>query len=249
MTSVSAERLAKIFVEIADTLVDDFDLIGFLQMITDRAAQLVEPAAVGLLLADAHGQLQFMAASDETARLLELFELQNQEGPCLDAFRTAQPVANANLIRAGARWPLFSTEAAVCGFASVHAFPLRLRAQVIGAMNVFCTDGGGLDESESQILQALADLAAIALLQERAISRGEVLAEQLQGALQSRIVIEQAKGVLAQAYNVDVDVAFKLIRSYARSTNRRLSEVAQAVVVDLASMPGLTISAEQRREE
>src|SRR4051794_23311018 len=125
MTSVSAERLAKIFVEIADTLVDDYDLISFLQMVTDRAALLVDAAAVGLLLADAHGELQFMAASDETARLLELFQLQNQEGPCLDAFRTAQPVANADLVRGGGNWPRFSAEAAVCGFTSVHAFPLR----------------------------------------------------------------------------------------------------------------------------
>jgi len=239
MTTVSAERLAKIFVEVADTLVDEFDLIDFLQMIADRAAMLVEESAVGLLLADAKGRLQFMAASDETARLLELFQLQHHDGPCLDSFRTGQPVINADLRGTDSRWPRFAARAAASGFTSVHAFPLRLRAQVIGAMNVFDSTAGGIDESDVQILQALADVAAIALLQERAISRGEILTEQLQGALNSRIIIEQAKGAISQVHNIPVDDAFALIRSYARRTNRRLVEVAETIVTDLASLPDL----------
>jgi transcriptional regulator with GAF, ATPase, and Fis domain len=239
MSTVSAERLAKVFVEVADTLVDEFDLIEFLQMLTDRVAGLVEDSTVGLLLADHNGYLQFMAASDENTKLLELFQLQNQEGPCLDAFRTAEPVINTDLGGAGLRWPRFAPHAVAAGYRSVHAFPLRLRSEVIGAMGMFGTDVGDFDDTDAQIVQALTDVAAIGLLQQRAISRGEILTEQLQGALNSRIIIEQAKGAIAQAHNVDVDVAFALIRAYARRSNRRLSDVARLVVSDLHSLPEL----------
>jgi GAF domain-containing protein len=241
MTTVSAERLAKIFVEVADSLIDEFDLLEFLHMLTDRVAHLVDASAVGLLLANQRGQLEFMAASDENARLLELFQVQNREGPCLEAFRTAQPVINANLRDASARWSRFAPRATAAGFRSVHAFPLRLRGEVIGALNVFGSDVGGVfDDADVPIVQALADVAAIALLQERAIRRGEILTEQLQGALNTRIVIEQAKGAIAQARGVSVDEAFAIIRSYARRSNRRLSEVAHAIVTDLSSLPELT---------
>lgn len=240
MTTVSAERLARIFVEVADTLVDEFDLVEFMQMLADRTAGLLDASAVGLLLADQQRQLRFMAASDESSRLLELFQLQNQEGPCLEAFTTGTPVINADLRNAATRWPLFAPRATAAGFTSVHAFPLRLRTEVIGAMNVFGTvPGAGLDETDAQIVQALADVAAIGLLQERAISHGELLTEQLQGALNSRIIVEQAKGAIAQAHGVSVDVAFASIRAYARRSNRRLSDVAQLVVTDLASLPEL----------
>src|SRR4051794_23400433 len=220
MTTVSAERLATIFVEVADTLVDEFDLLDFLQMLTERASDLVGAAAVGLMLADQRGRLEFMAGSDENVRLIELFQLQNQEGPCLDAFHTGQPVINVDLPGAADRWPHFVPRASAAGFRSVHAFPLRLREQVIGAMNVFGdARGGRLEEGDVPVLQALADVATIALLQERAIRRGEQLTEQLQGALNSRIVIEQAKGAVAQARGVTVDEAFVIIRGYARRHN------------------------------
>ncbi|MER7283394.1 GAF and ANTAR domain-containing protein [Dactylosporangium sp. NPDC000244] len=240
MTTVSEQRLARIFVEVADTLVDEFDLIEFLQMLADRAAGLIDTATVGLLLADEQNRLRFMAASDETTKLLELFQLQWQDGPCLDAFRTAEPVVNADLRTASARWPRFAPYATAAGFRSVHAFPLRLRNEVIGAMGVFGTGSTAFDDADVQIVQALADVAAIGLLQERTIRRGEVLTEQLQGALNSRIVIEQAKGAIAQSYHISVDAAFELIRAYARRTNRRLSEVARLVVTDLSSLPDLT---------
>jgi GAF domain-containing protein len=239
MTTVSEQRLAKIFVEVADTLVDEFDLIEFLQMLADRAAGLIDTATVGLLLTDQHNRLQFMAASNETTKLLELFQLQWQDGPCLDAFTTATPVVNADLRTANARWPRFAAYATEAGFRSVHAFPLRLRSEVIGAMGVFGIGATVFDDADVQILQALADVAAIGLLQERAIHRGELLTEQLQGALNSRIVIEQAKGAVAQAYQVSVDAAFELIRAYARRNNRRLGDVAYVVVTDLSSLPDL----------
>jgi transcriptional regulator with GAF, ATPase, and Fis domain len=244
MTTVSAERLAKIFVEVADTLVDEFDLIEFLHLLADRTAGLMHASAVGLLLADQRGNLEFMAGSDENVKLLELFQLQNHEGPCLDAFRTGRPVINADLRTAGARWPRFAPRATAAGFRSVHAFPLRLRSEVIGALNLFGADVGALDEADVRIVQAVADVATIGLLQERTIHRSEVLTEQLQGALNSRIVIEQAKGAIAQAYGVSLDEAFTRMRGYARAANRRLSEVAYTVVTDPASVPEL--SAQQR---
>jgi GAF domain-containing protein len=240
MGTVSRERLAEVFVEMADTLVDDFDLVEFLQMVTARTAELMDVPAVGLLLADHHGELQFMAASDEETRLLELFQLQNHQGPCLDAFRSGQPVVNADLTQASGQWPVFAPQAASRGYRSVHAFPLRLRGQVIGALNLFGADTGRLDAGDVRIVQALADVATIGLLQERAIHSGEILTEQLQGALNSRIVIEQAKGLLAGIHALDVDQAFTLLHSYARSHNRRLGDLAHTVISDPAGIPELT---------
>jgi GAF domain-containing protein len=240
MGTVSSERLATIFVEAADTLVDEFDLLEFLHMLADRARSLVGAAAAGLMLTDERGRLELMAGSDENVRLVELFELQNDQGPCLEAFRTGQPVINVDLAAATARWPRFAPRAFEAGFRSVHAFPLRLRSQVIGALNVFGdTAGGNFDDADVPIMQALADVATIALMQERAVRRSEALTEQLQGALNSRIIIEQAKGAVAQLHGVSVDEAFIRIRAYARNNNRRLTEVAHLIVTDLASLPGL----------
>jgi GAF domain-containing protein len=241
MTTISAHRLAATFVDVADTLVDQFDLVEFLQMLADRTATLVGAASVGLLLADERGNLEFMAASDENTKLLELFQVQTREGPCLDAFRTAQPVVNVDLAGATERWPHFSPHATAAGFKSVHAFPLRLRRQVIGALNVFGSPAGGiLDDADIPVVQALADIAAIALIQERALRRGEILTEQLQGALNSRIIIEQAKGAVAQAHGSTVDEAFATIRAYARRHNRRLTDVAHAIVTDSSTLNSLT---------
>jgi GAF domain-containing protein len=240
VTSIVSERLAQVFVEVADTLVDEFDLIEFLQLLASRTADLLDASPVGLLLADQKGRLEFMAASEESVASLELFQVQSQEGPCQDAYRTGEPVVNADLQVAADRWPRFAPVAVNAGFRSVHAFPLRLRAERIGAMNVFSKDvGGRLDASDMQIVQALADVASIGLLQERAISRGEQLTEQLQGALNSRIIIEQAKGAVAQHKGVSVDDAFTLIRSYARANNLRLGDVAKTVIADAAYLPDL----------
>ncbi|MBG0560819.1 GAF and ANTAR domain-containing protein [Actinoplanes aureus] len=240
MNTVSAERLATIFVEAADTLVDEFDLLEFLHMLTDRARSLVEAAAAGLMLADERGQLEFMAGSDENVRLVELFQLQNDQGPCLEAFRTGQPIINIDLGAATDRWSRFAPRAVEAGFRSVHAFPLRLRTQVIGALNIFGSSAGGdFHPADVPIMQALADVATIGLMQERAIRRSEALTEQLQGALNSRIIIEQAKGALAQVHGITVDEAFRRIRAYARNNNRRLTEVSELIVTDLTRLPGL----------
>jgi GAF domain-containing protein len=240
MTTISAERLARIFVEVADTLVNEFDLIDFLHMLVTRAADLIDGAAVGLLVTDQHDELRFVAGSDESTRLLELFQVQSEEGPCVDAFNTGVPVTNVDLRRATARWPLFAPHATRAGYRSVHAFPLRLRADVIGAMNVFGSAPGlVLADTDVQILQALTDIAAISLLQERSIRRGELLTEQLQGALNSRITIEQAKGRLAHVHDITTDQAFTLLRDYARNGNHRLIDIATTVVTNLALLPSL----------
>ena len=238
MTVVSTERLADVFVEFADTLIDDYDVIEFLLMVTNRTAELIGASDVGLLLADQRGRLQFMAASNEDVKRLELFQIQVNEGPCRDAFQSGQAVVNADLQDANDRWPTFAPRAAADGYRSAHAFPLRLRQEVIGAIGVFGTDVRRWELAEVHIAQALAHIATIGLLQERAIRRGEVLAEQLQSALNSRIVIEQAKGAIAQFRNVSVDDAFVVLRDHARRTNERLGTVAHAALTDPSSLSG-----------
>ena len=238
MSTVSAARLATVFVEVADTLIDEFDVIEFLQMLTERVAGFFPTGEAGLMLGDQGGRLNFVAASNESARLMELIQLQYNDGPCLEAFQTGRPVTNVDLDRASGRWPEFAPAAAEAGFQSVHAFPLRLRKEVVGAMSVFA-GASALDESDTLIVQSLADVAVIGLLQERAIRRGEVLSEQLQTALTSRVIIEQAKGIIAQARGVTPDEAFRLIRAYARSNNQLLKNVTTAIVRDLAAPAGL----------
>lgn len=240
MATVSAERLSQVFVEVADTLVGDFDLIEFLQMVAQHTSELVDARAAGLLLAGHHGRLQLMAASDERAEMLELFQVQAHEGPCQDCYREGRPVINADLQAAVDKWPRFVPHAVAAGYRSVHAFPLRLRDQVIGALNLFGTDVGEIAPSDVRVVQALADVATIGLLQAQAIQRGEALTEQLQTALASRIVIEQAKGALAQIHGTTPDQAFERLRGYCRGHRARLSEVAQAVVTDAGSIPELT---------
>lgn len=229
-------QLADVFVEMADTLVADFDLIDFLHTMTERCVELLDVSAAGLLLTDGQGMLQVVAASSERTRLLELFQLQTDEGPCLDCFRTGGPVSVADLPSAG-RWPRFTAAAAEVGFAAVHALPMRLRTEVIGALNLFGTDPGGLDEDRLRIGQALADVATIGLLQQRAIHRRDVLTEQLQTALNSRVLIEQAKGLLAERLQVSVVEAFAVLRSAARARNQRLADLALGIVDGTEQLP------------
>ncbi|HEV2635683.1 MAG TPA: GAF and ANTAR domain-containing protein [Actinocrinis sp.] len=221
--------LAEAFVEAADTLVDDFDVIDFLHTLAERCVQLLDVDAAGLMLADQRGQLHTTAASSENARLLELFELQADTGPCVDAFRTGKPVVNADLHANQDRWPRFAEAAKLAGYVSVHALPLRLRSNVVGALNLFCSRPGALGEGDVRIGQALADVATIGIVAQRTIYQSELLTTQLQNALTSRVIIEQAKGVLAERHKVDVDAAFALLRGHARHDNLRLSDLARDV--------------------
>ena len=234
---ISTERLTDLFVELADTLVADFDLVDFLHNLADHAADVSGAGAVGLMLVDHRGKLRFMAASNEQGEMLELFQLQNSEGPCLDCFTSGEPVVNADLTQAHARWPLFAPAAEPAGFRSVHAFPMRLRQDTIGALNLFGSVDVAFADHEVRVVQALADVATIALLQERSIARADALTEQLQGALNSRILIEQAKGALAQQQGTTPDQAFQLMRATARSSRRRLVDVAQDVLARLGDRP------------
>jgi transcriptional regulator with GAF, ATPase, and Fis domain len=222
-------QLADVLVEMADTLVDDFDVIDFLHVLTERCVQLLGVSAAGLLLTDGQDTLQVVAASSERTRLLELFQLQTDEGPCVDCFRTGAPVSVADLSSAG-KWPSFTAAAAEIGFAAVHALPMRLRTEVIGALNFFDVSPGALDVDKLRIGQAMADVATIGLLQQRAISQRDALTDQLQTALNSRVLIEQAKGIVAERLHLDMAAAFTLLRNTARSHNRRLSDLARAVV-------------------
>lgn len=237
---IATEALAALFVEVADTLVVDFDIVDFLHMVTTRTADITRADAAGLVLADAHGRLQFMAASTESVRMLELFQLQAEEGPCRDCYRFGAPVINSDLSRAAGRWPRFAPEAVAARYNAVHAFPLRHRDTVIGALNLFSTAAGRIEADDLKIIQALADVATIGLLQQRALAHSEVLTEQLQGALNSRVTIEQAKGALARMRDVSVDEAFTLLRDHSRRHHLRLTDLALAVVTDPASHPELT---------
>ncbi|GAB3418157.1 GAF and ANTAR domain-containing protein [Flindersiella endophytica] len=220
------QPLVLAFVDMADTLVDDYDVVDLLHRLAGYCVTLLGAAAAGLLLSDQRQGLHVVAASNERTRLLELLQLQADEGPCLDAYRTGEPVNITDLSTVVERWPVFAPEALREGFGSAHAIPLRLRGQVIGALNLF-SSAGPLGPDDLTIARGLADTATIGILQERAIRRGEVLTEQLQGALNSRISIEQAKGVLAHAGHLDIDQAFEHLRGYARRHRRKLSDVAE----------------------
>ncbi|MEU7903489.1 GAF and ANTAR domain-containing protein [Actinoplanes sp. NPDC049118] len=221
--------LSDVFIEMADTLVDDFDVLDFLHTLTERCVELLGVTAAGLMLTDGAGNLQVVAASSERTRLLELFQLQTDEGPCVDCFHTGTAVSVDDLATAG-RWPRFTVAASEVGFAAVHALPMKLRTEVIGALNLFETAPGALDREKLRVGQALADIATVGLLQQRAIHARDVLTEQLQAALNSRVLIEQAKGLLAERLQIDVEQAFTILRSAARNRNRRLSDLAQALV-------------------
>src|SRR6266478_3256762 len=227
---MDGQLLSETFVELTDTMVAGFDVIDFLQVLTDRSVQLLDVSAAGLLLADPRGELRVVAASSEAARLLELFQLQNDQGPCLDCFRAGRPVAAADLAAEAQRWPRFAPAAGAAGFAAVQALPMRLREQVIGALNLFRARPGALDPADIRVGQALADVATISLLHERGMRHSDVLNEQLQTALNSRVVIEQAKGKLAERLGLDMEQAFALLRDYARNRNLRLADLAQAFI-------------------
>lgn len=221
------QRVSEAFVALADTLVDDYDMIDLLDQLVAHCVALLAADAAGLMLADARDQLRVVAASSEDAQTMELLQLQSEEGPCLECYRTVTQVRVPDLADVADRWPTFVAAADRAGaFRSVHAIPLRLRGQAIGALNLFHREPAGLPEADLALGQALADVATIGILSERAIRRGEVLSEQLQTALNSRVVIEQAKGVISQQARVGMDAAFDLLRRYARGHNLRLTEVA-----------------------
>ena len=231
--------LARTLVELADTLVADFDVVELLTLLTRRCVEVLDVGAAGLLLAALEGDLRVIASSSEAVHLLELFEVQAQEGPCLDCYRAGQPLVNQDLATMNARWPRFAAEALAAGFNAVHALPMRLRGNVIGALNLFHAEPTLMSDADVAAAQALADVATIAVLQHRAAVEAQVLNVQLNHALNSRIVIEQAKGVVAERQQLDMEQAFNRLRNYARSHNRRLADVARDVIDGVLSSTAL----------
>jgi GAF domain-containing protein len=240
---------ATTFVEIVDTLVDDFDVIEVLTVLTSRSVELLEAAAAGILLADTDGQLRVIGASTEQVGLLELFQIQNDEGPCLDCFHTGVVVLDAN-ISESTLWPMFAAESIRLGFPSVCAVPLRLKDHVLGCLNLFMSEPVALSDGEVALAQALADVASIAIVQDLATREAAIREGHLQHALNSRVVIEQAKGIIAEHGGVDMDEAFARLRSFARNNNRGLTEVAEGLVAGAVAVDALTerrATADRRR--
>jgi len=229
--SVAREQLlVETFVTLADTLVDDYDVIDFLQVLAEGCVDLLDVTAAGIMLADPAGTLRHAACSSEQMRLAELFELQVEQGPCFDAYRAQTAVVCNSLEEAESRWPRFAPNVAEHGFVFVSAVPMRLRTQPIGALNMFSNSGHPMTANDVRVAQGLADIATIGILQQRAIQTANELSSHLEGALESRIVIEQAKGVLAQRDHISVDEAFVRIRSFARAHHLLLSATARQIV-------------------
>lgn len=229
------------FVAIANSLVDGYDLLDLYLGLTADCARLLDVAETGLLLADSRGVLHVMAASSEQTMALELLQLQREQGPCLDCFRGGTAVLVPELDAEAERWPEFVAAARSAGFASVHALPMRLRDTVLGSLGMFGTHVGALDEDDLALGQALAHVASVALVAERATADSKALTAQLQAALTSRVALEQAKGILAQLGGLDMDGAFAALRRYARDHNRRLADLA-ADVVDRVLPAGAVLS-------
>ncbi|MGP9019929.1 ANTAR domain-containing protein [Streptomyces sp. BR1] len=236
------QRLAEVFMEVADSLTDDFDVLDLLQRLSIRCVELLDVSAAGILLADPLGELQVVAASDEHARILELFALQHDQGPCVECYHsgTARTNIDLNSPRATAGWPRFANRARETGYVTTHAIPLRLRDRNIGALNLFQAAPHRLGESDIALAQALAGVATITILQQRTLEQSHIERTQLQTALNSRILVEQVKGILAERWQTSPDRAFFAFRGYARSNHLRLADFATSIIVgtfDTAVIP------------
>jgi GAF domain-containing protein len=229
-TETRESQLSTAFVKLADTLVADFDVVDLLHWLVEECTRILDTQAGGLLLADAAGVLQLIASTSEEAQLVELFQLAADQGPCLDTFRTGIPVTVGDIELSSELWPEFAQVALTEGFRSVHSTPLRLRGQIIGTMNLFSLHVGELRSEDISVAQALADVATIGILQERTVRSANLVAEQLQHALDSRILIEQAKGVLASSEGMTMDEAFSAMRTHARNGSITLRQVAEDVI-------------------
>jgi len=220
-------QLVSTLVELADVFVEHFDVLGLL---TERCVEIFGASAAGIILVSADGHLGLMTSSNEALRNLELFELQVQEGPCLDCFHGGVAVIEQDLTTAGARWPRLSVRSLEAGYRSVHALPMRLQGTTIGALNLFRTEKGAMDESDVVAAQGFADVATIAIFQQRARNEAQLVNEHLRQVMNGRIIVEQAIGVLAESVPVNTENAFTLLRRYAQMHNLRLIEVAQDLV-------------------
>jgi transcriptional regulator with GAF, ATPase, and Fis domain len=232
--------LLNTLVGLADNLVDDFDVVELLTLLSDRCVEALDVSAAGIMLASPAGELRVIASSDETMRTLELFELQAAEGPCQDCCLTGDPIVSVDLADTASRWPRFAPRALAAGYRSVYALPMHLRDRTLGALNLFRATEDAVPVADLRAAQALADVATIAILQHRDTVAATVITEQLQQALNSRLTIEQAKGMLAARTGIGIDEAFDQLRRYARQHNRRLLDVAHAVIDGTLKSTSLT---------
>jgi GAF domain-containing protein len=230
MNDVTQRQLLQTFVRLADTLVDDYDVVDLLQVLVDTCRDLLETTAAGILLADARGQLELVVSTSEASRLVEMMQLSAEAGPCIESFRSGRRVSVPDIADTGDEWLQFRGAALAQGFRSMDALPLRLRDATIGTLNLLRAEPGAAPEDDIVAAQAFADVATIGILHERSIRESSVLSQQLQAALNSRIVIEQAKGVVSHTRGVPIDDAFTLMREYARSHGIGLSVVAARLV-------------------
>jgi HPt (histidine-containing phosphotransfer) domain-containing protein len=230
MTAGRESQVTQAFVSLANSLVDGFDVVDLLSGLSADCARLLDIASAGVLLADRRRVLHVVAASSEATRNLELFQLQRDQGPCLDCYRYGAPVSVPDLSEHAERWPHFVEAAVAAGFASVHAVPMRLQDNVLGTLGLFGRRVGALTEEDLNLAQALAHVGSVAIVQGTAVADTAAIAEQLQNALRSRMVLEQAKGLIAQLGDLDMDQAFRVLRGYARDRNQRLADTARAVV-------------------
>ncbi len=229
-STTRASRVSAAFVRIADTLVDEYDVLDLLHTLVDECVGLLDATAAGLMLAGPDGVLQVLASTSEESRLIEVLQQETGAGPCVECYVTGVPITIRDIAGTGDRWPKFKDAAATQGFQSVHAFPLRVRGKTIGAMNLFRIETGELSEEDVAIGQALADVSTISILQERSIRESAIVNDQLQRALNSRILVEQAKGVISEISNVSTNEAFERLRTYARSHRTSLTDTAEAVL-------------------
>jgi GAF domain-containing protein len=243
MSTITREtRLNAAFVKLADTLIDDYDIVDLLHTLVEECTAIFDVQAGGLMLADADGQLQLLASTSEKADLVEIMQLNAGHGPCVECFETGKSVAIPDIANSGNRWPEFRAEALRQGFHSINATPLRLRGQTIGTLNLLSTSVGDMSARDTLAAQALSDVATIGILQERLIKERGIVADQLQRALDSRVLIEQAKGVLSEFASINVDEAFGVMRAYARGHNMRLHDVAEGIVGRIISVVPRTVN-------
>jgi GAF domain-containing protein len=230
-------RVTAALIDLADTLVADFDPADFLYRVAEHCMNLLDIGDAGVMLAAGAGPLRLVASTSEDVRLVELFELDASEGPCFSAFHTSTPVDHPLTASPEPRWPHFSTRARHSGYASVYAAPILLRSQTIGVLNLFRRTPGSLSEADRALARALADATAISLLQQTTLDQHRTVQSQLQRALDTRTVIEQAKGFLAARLAIDPDTAFQRMRTHARHHQIRIADLARAIVDKTATLP------------
>lgn len=230
MAPTREHRLIDTFVRLTDTLVDEYDVVDLLQNLVDSVVDIFDASAAGILLANQHQELEVVASTSERSSFVGLLQLDAGEGPCVECFATGRPVSVSDRAEMQRRWPAFAAASVESGYASVHAIPMRLRDATLGSLNLFRETEGELNPDDALAAQALTDVATISILQQRTLEHAALTQAQLQRALDSRVVIEQAKGFVAFTHSVDTEAAFVLLRQYARAHQERLADVARAVV-------------------